>query len=48
MGGVKKGSLNPFYKSSYADINDCLEVALPALSKNGLAITQGNEFNNVD
>jgi len=48
MGGVKKGSVNPFYKSNYADINDCLEVALPALSKHGLAITQGNEFNNTD
>ena len=48
MGGVKKGSVNPFYKSNYADINDCLEVALPALSKYGLAITQGNEFNNTD
>ena len=48
MGSVKKGSVNPFYKSSYADINDCLEVALPALSKHGLAITQGNEFNNRD
>ena len=48
MGSVKKGSVNPFYKSNYADINDCLEVALPALSKYGLAITQGNEFNNTD
>ena len=45
MGSVKKGSVNPFYKSKYADINDCLEAAIPALSKNGLAITQGNEFN---
>jgi len=45
MGGVKKTSTNPFYKSKYADINDCLEAAIPALSKNGLAITQGNEFN---
>ena len=48
MGGVKKGSVNPFYKSKYADINDCLEVALPALSKYGLAITQGNEFHPVE
>ena len=48
MGGVKKGSVNPFYKSSYADINDCLEVALPALSKYGLAVTQGNEFHPVE
>ena len=25
MGSVKKGSVNPFYKSNYADINNCLE-----------------------
>ena len=48
MGGVKKTSTNPFYKSKYADINDCLEAAIPALSKNGLAITQGNEFDRVE
>ena len=48
MGGVKKTSTNPFYKSKYADINDCLEAAIPALSSNGLAITQGNEFNGTD
>ena len=44
MGSVKKGSVNPFYKSKYADINDCIEVALPALSKHGLALSQGNKF----
>ena len=27
MGGVKKGSVNPFYKSNYADINNCLEAS---------------------
>ena len=47
MGSVKKTGTNPFYKSKYADINDCLEVALPALSKNGLAISQGNKFSEV-
>ena len=44
MGGVKKGSVNPFYKSNYADINNCLEACLPALTANGLSITQGNRF----
>lgn len=48
MGGVAKTSANPFYKSKYADINDCLTVALPALSKHGLAISQGNEFDRVE
>ena len=48
MGGVKKGSTNPFYKSSYADINDCLEACLPALTSNGLSISQGNRFCSVN
>ena len=38
MGGVAKGN--------YADISDCLNACLPALSKNGLAISQGNRFCN--
>ena len=48
MGGVKKGSTNPFYKSSYADINDCLEACLPPLTSNGLSISQGNRFCSVN
>ena len=44
MGGVKKGSINTFYKSNYADINNCLEACLPSLTANGLSITQGNRF----
>ena len=46
MGSVAKSKTNPFYKSSYADISDCLNACLPALSKNGLAISQGNRFCN--
>ena len=46
MGGVAKGKVNPFYKSKYADISDCLAACLPALSKHGLAISQGNRFCN--
>ena len=48
MGGVAKGKVNPFYKSKYADISDCLDACLPALSKNGLAISQGNRFCNIN
>ena len=44
MGSVAKSKTNPFYKSKYADISDCLDACLPALSKNGLAISQGNRF----
>ena len=47
MGSVAKSKTNPFYKSSYADISDCLAACLPALSKHGLAISQGNRFCNV-
>ena len=46
MGSVAKSKTNPFYKSKYADISDCLDACLPALSKNGLAISQGNRFCN--
>ena len=44
MGGVAKGKVNPFYKSSYADINSCIEACMPALNKHGLSISQGNRF----
>ena len=44
MGSVAKSKVNPFYKSKYADISDCLDACLPALSKNGLAVSQGNRF----
>ena len=46
MGGVSKGKVNPFYKSSYADINSCIEACMPALNKHGLSISQGNRFCN--
>ena len=46
MGGVAKGKTNPFYKSSYADINSCIEACMPALNKHGLSISQGNRFCN--
>ena len=48
MGSVAKSKTNPFYKSKYADISDCLDACLPALSKNGLAISQGNRFCNTN
>ena len=44
MGSVAKSKTNPFYKSSYEDISDCLAACLPALSKHGLSISQGNRF----
>ena len=32
MGDAKKDSKNPFFKSSYADLNSIREVAIPALN----------------
>jgi len=37
---VKKGAVNPFFKSKYADLSSILEAIREPLSKNGLAIAQ--------
>lgn len=44
LNSVGKGKTNPFYNSSYADINDILIAIRPELMKNGLAVTQGNRY----
>jgi len=36
----KKGSVNPFYKNKYADLNDVLEAIVPALNNNGIVLLQ--------
>ena len=46
MSAVVQSKVNPFYKSNYADINDLLKSVLPVITKNGLAVTQGNRFCN--
>jgi len=38
--GIGKDSKNPFYKSSYFDINKLLRVVKPALNKHGLLLMQ--------
>lgn len=38
MGQVVKGSVNPHFKSKYADLADVMQVAIPALTNNGIAI----------
>ena len=40
FGAVPKGSVNPFFKSKYASLEDIVEACRPALSKHGLSITQ--------
>jgi hypothetical protein len=38
MGRVTKGSVNPAFKSRYADLADVVSVAVPALSEQGIAL----------
>lgn len=40
---IFKTSSNPFYKSSYAALDEVISCTQKALSKNGLAVIQGNE-----
>jgi hypothetical protein len=40
MGDAKKGASNPFFKSSYADLNSVRETALPVLNANGITCLQ--------
>lgn len=36
----KKGSVNPFFKNKYADLNDVLQAVVPALNSNGIVLLQ--------
>lgn len=38
FGQVKKGSVNPAFKSKYADLADVASVVIPTLSDNGVAV----------
>lgn len=40
IGGAKKDSSNPFFKSKYADLESVWEACRTALTKNGLSISQ--------
>ena len=42
--GAKKESVNPFFKSGYADLHAVIKSAFPHLSKYGLSVSQGNEI----
>jgi hypothetical protein len=44
MGSLIKGSVNPAFKSKYADLATVLETVLPTLNKNGLAVIQSPSF----
>ena len=43
MDGATSKSVNPFFKSNYADLHTVISSAVPYLSKHGLSISQGNE-----
>lgn len=38
--GARKGSKNPFFKSSYADLEECIDAIKEQLHKHGLAVAQ--------
>jgi len=40
MGNAKKDSVNPFFKSQYADLNSVREACIPALNAHGIAVLQ--------
>jgi len=40
MGNAKKDSVNPFFKSKYADLNSVREACIPALNAHGIAVLQ--------
>lgn len=40
MSNAVKDSKNPFFKSSYADLNSVREAVIPALNKNGITCLQ--------
>jgi|SRR6185437_6577529 len=40
VGHVEKGSVNPFFNSSYADIVSCFTAAVPLATAHGLAVSQ--------
>ena len=43
MKGAEKKSVNPFFKSGYADLHTVIESSFPSLTKYGLSVIQGNE-----
>ena len=42
--GARSQSTNPFFNSSYADLHTVIQSSLPALTKHGLSVVQGNRF----
>lgn len=47
MGNAAKDSSNPHFKSKYADLKSVRDAALPALTRNGIAVTQPLEIGEI-
>lgn len=51
MTPAKRDATNPFFKSDYATLESVSDACLPALNKNGIAVTQttapGNDFDHL-
>ena len=45
---VESTSINPFFNSKYASLASVLEVVMPALNKNEIALIQGNRWDTND
>ena len=48
MESVKKDSKNPFFKSSYAGLNNYLEGIEPLLQENGLVLLQPSNGDSIE
>jgi len=48
MGDAVKNSKNPFFKSSYADLNSIREAVIPALNANGITLLQPTHAGSVE
>ena len=46
--GAAKKSKNPFFNSNYADLHTVIESCMPQLSKNGICVVQGTDFDRKD
>jgi hypothetical protein len=48
MSMIEGKSINPFFNSKYASLAAVLEVAMPALNANEVALVQGNRWDSSD
>tara|TARA_R100001594_G_scaffold61108_2_gene95245 strand:- start:160 stop:624 length:465 start_codon:yes stop_codon:yes gene_type:complete len=44
MDGAAKKSTNPFFNSGYADLHTVIQACMPQLTKHGISVVQGTEW----